>query len=329
MSFQKDFDALFHELMTDWQNQFPDADLSRGSLIWMKSACLASALWGLYKYQGWISAQIFPDSADAGQLEHHAWVHGMSRNAGEADTALLARLLAHLRRPPAGGNKYDYEKWAASVDCVARAWCIPEGQGLGTVDVLILADAALTGSEIPSSHALSGTVSGAAPYRLIDAAADFTNPSAAVRIGDIAVNESVPAQAVVTAVEGGAQLALDADIFTAPGQAYALKSLTAQVREYIDTVRPVTASILRVAPPVVITADVAMTVSGEGVNTAAIAAEITALLNTMQPGQTLYLSRLVAAAIRGGAENAVVSVPAADIPAGVREMIRAGAVTVA
>ncbi len=141
MIFQKSFDALLNDLLTDYQNQFPEADTSQGSLIFIKSACLASALWGVYRYQDYIAQQIFPDTADVANLEHHAWVRGLTRKVDETDAELLARLLEYIRRPPAGGNEADYEKWALEVDDVHAAYCIPLAQGPGTVDVVILSTA--------------------------------------------------------------------------------------------------------------------------------------------------------------------------------------------
>ncbi|MGC8341859.1 baseplate J/gp47 family protein [Pantoea ananatis] len=55
----------------------------------------------------------------------------------ETDAALLERLLDVIRRPPAGGNKYDYRRWALSVDGVTAAYVYPLRRGLGTVDVVI------------------------------------------------------------------------------------------------------------------------------------------------------------------------------------------------
>ncbi len=328
MPFQKEFDDLFQAILTDWQNQFPEADLSKGSLIYMKSACLASAMWGLYKYQEWISTQMFPDTAETEFLEHHAWVRGISRIIGETDAELLTRLLDYIRHPPAGGNKYDYKKWAESLDYVSSALCFPLGQGLGTVDIVILADAASTGSEIPSSHVLAGTVSSTLEDKLVDSTADFTDEINPVRIGDIAANDDQSTQAVVTAIDSATQLTLDTDIFTAAGQAYTLKSLTVQVKEYIDDVRPVTSAVLRVLPPTAIEQDVTMVVTGTSVAKTAIATEITAYMNALTLGQSLYVSRLVAVAIQAGADNAVVSLPATDITASAYEMIRPGTVSV-
>ena len=328
MAFQKEFDVLFAAILTDWQNQFPDADLSQGSLIYMKSACLASALWGLYKYQDWISKQMFPDTAETEFLEHHAWVRGINRNVGETDAAYLARLLDYIRRPPAGGNQYDYIKWAETIDNVTAAYCFPLGQGLGTVDVVIMADAAITGSEIPSSHALTGTVTSAETKKLINSAANFLDPANLVRIGDIAINSTLGTTAKVTAIDSATELSLDTDIFTAAAQAYTLKSLTAQVKEYIDTVRPVTAYAVRVLPPVTATQAVTAAVTAAGSDKVKIAAEITAYINSLAPNETLYLSRLIAIAIDAGASNATISVPAADVVPSTHGLIRPGTITV-
>lgn len=55
----------------------------------------------------------------------------------ESDSELLARLLDIIRRPPAGGNKYDYRRWAMAVDGVTAVYVYPLRRGLGTVDVVI------------------------------------------------------------------------------------------------------------------------------------------------------------------------------------------------
>lgn len=154
MAFEKSFDELLNDILTDYRNQLPEADLSQGSLLFIKSACLASALWGLYKYQEHISRQMFPDTAEEEYLQHHAFIRGLTQKAGETSGELLDRLLEYIRRPPAGGNRYDYVKWAMEVADVACAWSIPLAQGPGTVDVIILADAGNTGSELPGQALL-------------------------------------------------------------------------------------------------------------------------------------------------------------------------------
>ena len=58
----------------------------------------------------------------------------------ESDSSLLERLLNKIRRPAAGGNKYDYKDWALEVDGVEQAYIYPLRRGLGTVDIAITAD---------------------------------------------------------------------------------------------------------------------------------------------------------------------------------------------
>lgn len=328
MPFQKDFDALLNDVLTDYRNQFPEADMSQGSLLFIKSACLASALWGLYKYQDWIAAQLFPDTADSANLEHHAWVRGLSRKVGETDADLLDRLLSYIRRPPAGGNQYDYARWAKEVANVTGAWVFPLAQGNGTVDVVITANPAVTGSEIPTSGTKTGTTTATFTGKLIDLAADFTDPAALVRIGDKVWDVSLGNSATVTAVDSATQLSISSDLFQDVDRTYRIDSLCAQVKAYIDDVRPVTASVVRVLPPTVKIQDVTMTLTGSGVNPNTIASEIAVVMNAMAPGETLYRSRLLSVAIQNGAANAILTTPVADVDALVQEIIRPGVIDV-
>lgn len=398
INFQKDFDALFAAILTDWQNQFPEADVSKGSLIYMKSACLASALWGLYRYQDWIARQIFPDTADTAYLEHHGWVYDITRNAGETDAAYLARILDRIRRPPAGGNQYDYIKWAKEVDGVAQAWCLPIAQGLGTVDVIILADEDTTGNEIPSSsarigqttsagtdklndtaatftvdhavaagdivenplrgtrttvvsvdsdtqitlnadiflyagepyiiHCQTGTNTTATEDKLIDSAGIFTDTTYTVSPGDIVENVTDGTETTVVTVDSATQLTLADDIFTATGKTYVIRGLIAEVKKYIDPLRPVTASMVSIVAPTELSQAVTMAVTGSNLDKDAIADNIEAYLETMEPGQKLYVAKLVQIAMDAGADNATVSVPAADVTTTAYQMIRPGTITV-
>ena len=254
--FLVDFDTLLNGILTDWKNQFPDADTSEGSLIFIKSACLASAIWGLYKYQDWILKQMFPDTADHDNLSHHGWVHGLSQNPGETDSAYLIRLLNYLQQPAAGGNANDYVQWALEVVGVESAYCIPLGQGLGTVDIVILATPSLNGgSEIPTS------------------------------------------------------------------------SLLTEVYNYINPLRPVTASIIRILGASIITQNVTMATTGN-CDKAQTATDITSYINSFIPGQPLNLTQLSAIAIKNGATDATISVPAANINPTAYQVLRAGVISV-
>ena len=65
--------------------------------------------------------------------------------AGGADIEPIKRVRSRLeqrrKHPPMGGNKADYEAWAkqAHVD-ITRAWCVPNGLGIGTVLVRFVTD---------------------------------------------------------------------------------------------------------------------------------------------------------------------------------------------
>lgn len=255
MSFLKSFEEILNDILTDYKNQFPSADISQGSLIFIKSACLASALWGLYKYQDYIYKQIFPDTASKENLEHHAWLYGITRKYGETDEELLKRLLTYLRRPPAGGNKYDYENWAKEINGVQYAKCIPLGQGLGTVDVIILADEKITGSEIPSQELINS------------------------------------------------------------------------VKAYIDDRRPVTASIVRIMAPSVITTDISMQITGN-VNINELTEEIRIYVKSLYPGDTLYRAKIINIAVSMGALNVIINSPQNDVSATIYQIIRPGGINI-
>jgi len=53
-----------------------------------------------------------------------------------------------IRRPPAGGNKYDYKRWAMEVSGVTAAYVYPLRRGLGTVDVVITSAGGLPSQDV-------------------------------------------------------------------------------------------------------------------------------------------------------------------------------------
>lgn len=152
-SWDKNFDTVLNEILTDYENQLPDVDRAVGSLVYIKSAAIASQLWGLLKYAGWISRQVTPNTADSDILERWAGVYGITRQAAETDAHLLERLLSRLRQPPAGGNRYDWARWAKEVtyvhdDGLPTEWterCVDafpyeNKRGAGTIDLVLISD---------------------------------------------------------------------------------------------------------------------------------------------------------------------------------------------
>ncbi len=155
----KTYDEILSQLLTDISNNCPAADVSQGSPLYADSVATASAIWGLSQKIEYNKKQIFPDTATSALLERHAYIFGLARETGETDVELLTRYLARRQQAPAGGNAADYVTWALSVTGVASAKCIPTPQGAGTVDIVILADATLTGSETPSAALLAAVYS--------------------------------------------------------------------------------------------------------------------------------------------------------------------------
>ena len=200
----KDFDTILNQILVDYRGQFPDADTSKGTILYIRAACTASALWGIYRYQAWISDQIFPDTADPDNMEHHAYINGIDRKVGESDASLLARDLDDRRQPPAGGNQYDYEKWARAVDGVADAWSVPLGQGPGSVDVVITAN----------------NETGVPDQDLIDAVTDYINERRPAGMRYLRVLAPVDIQVDVTLTYEGDvdEAVIEADVAVWMGQ---------------------------------------------------------------------------------------------------------------
>lgn len=70
----------------------------------------------------------------------------------ETYAELLARLLDLIRNPPAGGNAYDFRRWAMSVNGVTAAQVYPLRRGPGTVDIVITSSGGL-----PSADTIAAT----------------------------------------------------------------------------------------------------------------------------------------------------------------------------
>jgi uncharacterized phage protein gp47/JayE len=58
----------------------------------------------------------------------------------EGSDSLRSRMLAAYQQAPQGGGRTDYESWAKTAPGVTRAWCVPNGFGIGTVVVFTMFD---------------------------------------------------------------------------------------------------------------------------------------------------------------------------------------------
>ena len=114
--YDKNFDDILSEILTDYQNLDDAPDVSQGSTPWIMGSVLASMCWGLYRFQDYIQKQHFPDTADTDNLDRWGSIYGLSRETDETDAAYLARILNFIRQPYAGGNALDFETWALDED---------------------------------------------------------------------------------------------------------------------------------------------------------------------------------------------------------------------
>ncbi|MCW3482115.1 baseplate J/gp47 family protein [Neisseriaceae bacterium JH1-16] len=143
----------------------------------------------------------------------------------ESDAELLARLLELIRRPPAGGNRADYRRWALETPGVSAAYVYPLRRGLGTVDVVVTA-----AGDLPSPATL------AAVQAHIDELRPVTAKNCLVlaptpKVVDVAVNVELSG---LTLAAAQAQIAAGlADYFTqlAPGDSAIRSRLEALVSD--------------------------------------------------------------------------------------------------
>ena len=77
---------------------------------------------------------LLPDSANKQDLVRWAKMLGVQITENEDDEALRFKVLDHLRRPPHGGCKWDFERWATITE-VSKAFVFPTYPSLGSVGI--------------------------------------------------------------------------------------------------------------------------------------------------------------------------------------------------
>ena len=178
-------------------------------------------------------------------------------------------------------------------------------------------------------HNHTGESTAVSAGKLVDANAKFNDATWTLKKGDKVKNITDETETTVVSVNSAMQLTLTDDIFKATAKKYVIKSLIAEVKSNIENLRPVTASVVRILPPTILTQAVTMAVTGQNANKSQTAADIEAYIKTLTPGQTLYKSQLVNIAIDNGADDATVTTPANNVAPQAYEMMRPGVISVA
>lgn len=248
--FLVNFDKLLNDILTDYSNLDSNPDTSEGTMTYIKAACLASMLWGLYRYQDYIARQIFPDTADTDNLNRHGAVLGITRSPSDTDATYLQKILNFLRKPPAGGNANDWANWCKYDE---------------------------DGNLIVTTTNLDSDGDG----YFIESAKIITPPEVSPGTVDCVV---VPN---------------DEDILDTAAETELLNL----IEDNIESLRPVTSNEFTVQMFEPKYETILMYVSGDNVDTGVIEDDITAYMNTLEPGQPLYESKLIALALDNGANN--------------------------
>jgi hypothetical protein len=325
----KSVDEILKEILADYRAQDSSIETGEGSMVYIGSTTDAAAKWGIYHGIKYAMRQIFPHMAEEEYLERHGGLRNLTREAFESKSNYLGKYLNDIRNPEGAGSTNDHETWAKKITNVKAAFCNSISAAFGTVQVIVIADEAATGSEVPSNHTtVAGTATSIVVSELNDSAATFQTNG--VMPGDVVVNGVSSETALVVTVDSEIKLTLDTNIFTVVTETYTVKSLCTQVKSLVyDKVTPnLHPSNLDVIGPIIQTEAVTMTITGSALNLTLIKNDIEAVMNAMKPGEVFYLNQLVNIAMKRGASDVTITEPAANVVPGSTTMVRPGVVSV-
>jgi hypothetical protein len=318
------------------------------SEVILRASMLAPCTWGLENKIDFVRSGQFPDSNRTDALEHWAGIYGLlPRRTNETDAELLTRLLRRLRRPPAGGNKYDWERWA--IECgiasdgsfvspenlsqsanydVARATCYPLARGVGTVDLVISMSRKVRILEMVGSGYVGPQAADVGKVVTGDVSGDsgllvsFNNTSRLWWVRCLSESDFSIAD---TCSISGSSAHGDMNVVSYSDVPYA--KLLLAVTNYIDDVRPVTQHQRVIKGVSRLVTPVAVTVSGNEFNSVNAQAAILKHMNELAPGAKFFRSKIVALCVDAGAETANVTAPANDIVPESDEIVRPSYIT--
>jgi len=188
MTYGKSFDEFLNEILTDYHGQSPDVDTAPATLVFIKSACIASVLWGLYKQIDETGKKPFPDKCNLDDLKHWAQIKGILNIDSYIDsdgtyTALAAEVLSRMQNPGGGGNKFDWPRWAGEcqydhgtyVESVLKTKAWENKRYTGSVDIVITSNRtnAQGGEQEPTAELIEAVEDYLESKRTLGVASDF------------------------------------------------------------------------------------------------------------------------------------------------------------
>ncbi len=303
-----DYQAIRDAILRDIANQLPAASVALDGDYALRANAHGAAVEGLYQHQQWLARQIFPDTADADQLERHASLRGLSRNQATFAAGTIAFAGTAGSAIPSGTEA----RTNGGIAFVTTA-----GGTIGGGTATVAAQAVAAGDAGNQTAATPLTLT-AAPAGVQSAATIVTmtggvnlesdaallarllfvlrNPPCGGAAHDYyawAMDVDGVAAAYVVPQRRGLGT-VDVVIMTAGGIPGA--PLVASVQAALATARPVTADVLVLAPtPVTVNVAAALTLAS-GYTLAAVGAQLTANLTAyfaaLEMGETAYLNRI-------------------------------------
>lgn len=332
----KTYDEILSAILTDYANQIPGADISEGSDIYVRASALASVLWGIYQYQTWTSRQVFPDSADSEELEHHASIRGLSRKPASKASGIVTLTGTNGIVVSAGLS-------LETVDGVLLETTTGGTITLGELNVTVQAVEGGVSGNIPNGTAITvqdppaGVDSAAVSATAFTGGADkesdadllsrlldiIRQPPAGGNKGDYK-NWALEVDGVDDVVVYPTRRGLgtvDIVALTAGEGAERVpdQTLLDSVEAHINEVRPVTVKDMLILAPTVNAEDVTASIKATSGYTFAqvqpwVVSAVTAYLNGMSPLETIYKSKLerVISDVEG-VEDRSVTVPSGNV----------------
>ena len=351
------YDDIFEQVLTDYKNLDPSPDTGVGSQAYISAACLASAIWSLYKYQDYVSQQPFPDTCDTDSLNHWGSIYGVARLSGETDNAYANRMIGLIRIPPSGGTAQDYKVWAQGVSAQANvAESLDQSHLSVGNDAIPTVQSFQTDSElVPSVVNLSSTgtlpvpFQPATPYYVVQGGGNQitlsdTRGGAPIIITDtksgimtISQDASQPYYYasyvnILTPPTAGVSLGSvnvvfssnDSNISGQPAETTLQTAIIAAINLY-QPVIAVPASTYSVLPATTITQDIYISgILPTSVSLSDMKLAITNYMSDLDPGEVLYLTQIQSLCIQSGAVAVTVNTPTNNVTPLSNQAIRPG-----
>ncbi len=304
-----DYQAIRDAILRDIANQLPTASVGVDSDYALRANATAAAIEGIYQHQQWIVRQIFPDTADTDYLESHCSLRNLTRKAATVAVGSIVFGGTPGSVLPVGTEA----KTAGDVSYLSNATGTIDAEGAATITAQASSPGAAGNQSVDTALTLS-----AAPVGVLSAASiasmtggtdvetdasllarllfDLRNPPCGGAAHDYYTWAMSVAGVTAAYVYSNRRGLGTTDVIVLTAGGIPDSGLVADVQAYIDTVRPVQADFLALAPTAVPVNIVgSLTLAGAytlGGVSAAIDAALTAFFSTLKPGETAYLSRL-------------------------------------